>query len=507
MSSATALVGDLPSASLVKATAVASTSTKNESSSSSSSPSSSPYNSLVTILGKRTGMTSIQAERAVGFSAITGTSLVVMKVALYAYRSLLGEDSSDDDTGECSSLVSKGIAPKQTRTASYSILGIFRRTLRRILLDESEYIARAPSANGNADDTGDANDGSDGPLVTHQGSCHCESIQFTVLAPRVLHAQDGPGKIQFRHVQVKASNFRVYAGFENLKSYYIVHSGSGNKGAHAFCERCGVHVLYAPSKSTPYVSINVRCLRDDESRKVKLTSKKDGISDGIPVAGQFDNSNSDQLSTISEVTQPFHFQMNYANQYQNSANLEYLNRTQLPARPAHLARNKSDISSMASSVMSGEGGIEVPIKQFYTTTTNTPQIQKNRRSTFSTATASLTEADSSGSTYRSQMPDLLPPMSPVSPPRTGGATFGGIDDFIFTGDSVSLMDDHMSISSGAHTQSGTISLRGKRRSLQIDTGNENDMVAGNPPRHTTVSSPETRNKMKYFMSKYKKNVS
>jgi hypothetical protein len=495
-----ALVGTLPSASLVKATAAASTSTgtTNEPSSSSSSSSSSPYNSLVAILGQRTGMSAIQAERAVGFSAITGTSLLAMRVAMYAYRSLLGDDKNDDETSDSSTVISKEVVTKQTRTAGYSILGIFRRTLRRILLDESEYIARAPPTI--ADDTADAKDGSEGPLVTHQGSCHCESIQFTVLAPNVLHAQDGPGKIQFRHAQVKASNFRVYAGFENLKTYYVAYRDSGNKGAHAFCERCGVHVLYAPSKSTPYVSINVRCLRDDKNRKIKLTSKKDGISGGIPVAGQFDNANSDHLSTISEVTQPFHFQMNFA--HQNPANFGYPSKNHLLPRPSRIARKDSDVSSMASPVTSDDGGLEVPIKQFYTTNS---QAQKNRRSTFSTATASLTEADSSGSIYRGQIsgPDLLPPMSP---PRSGGATFGGFDDFSFTGESVSLIDDNMSLSSAQQSRSGTISIRGNKHALRVNTGRENDMVAGNPPLHPTVTSPETRNKMKYFMSKYKKNA-
>jgi len=430
-------------------------------------------------------MSMLQAERAVGFSAITGTSLFAIRIALYAYRSLRGEGKSDEDTSDCTSNVSKEILPKETRTASYSIVGIFRRTLRRILLDESEYIARAPSVI--ADDTADENDSPHGPLVTHHGSCHCESIQFTIVAPRVLHAQDGPGKIQFRRVQVKASNFRVYSGFENLRTYYVANRDSGEKGAHAFCERCGVHVLYAPSKSSPYVSINVRCLREDDTRKIKLTSKKDDISNSIPIARQFDNLNSDQLSTISEVTQPFHFQTNYANQ--NPANFEYQSSSHISR--ASLLRRTSDVSSMASPVESDDGGIEIPINQFYAKTN--AQKYHSRRSTFSNTTASLTEADSSGSLYRGQLsePELV---TPLSPPRSGGASFGGIDAFSFNGDSISLMDDNLSLTSNAK-QSGTISLRGL----------ENEMVAGNTPlRKATVTSPETRNKMKYFMSKYKR---
>ena len=494
------LVGDLPSVSLVRASAAATTSSKSDQTPSSTSSSPSPYNSLVSILGKRTGMSTTQAERALGLSAITGTSLLAMKVAMYAYRSLRSEEKTDEEASDSSTVVSKEITPKETRTASYSILGLFRRTLRRILLDESEYIARAPTV---VDDNGDAKDSpkdrAEGSLVTHQGSCHCECIQFTVLAPRELKVQDGPGKIQFRHVKVKSKNFRVFAGFENLKTYYVEYQNSGEKGAHAFCERCGVHVLYAPSKSSPYVNINVMCLRDDATRKIKLTSKKHSISDGVPVAGQFDNAHSDHLSTISEVTQPFPFQMNYVNQSSN--NFEYPDRNYRISKPStNLLRGHSDVSSMASSsVASDERGIEIPIKQFYTTVDNT-YPQKARRSTLSTTTASL--SGSSGSLFRGQMngSDII---APLSPPRSGGAAFGGIDDFSLTGDSLHLMDDQMSMASTTKRQSATISIRGNQHNLHVNTGRENNMVAGNN-RHPTVTSPETRNKMKYFMSKYKK---
>jgi len=448
-------------------------------------------------------MTTLQTERAIGLSAITGTSLVAMKVVMYAYRSIRGDTKSSDEFSDSSTELSREIVvPKQTRTASYSVLGIFRRTLRRILLDESEYIARAPSSA--LDDAIDGNDDAEGPLVIHQGSCHCESIQFTVLAPRVLTAQDGPGKIQFRHTQVKASNFRVYAGFDSLKTYYVAYRDSGNKGAHAFCERCGVHVLYAPSKSTPYVSINVRCLRSDESVKIKLTSKKDGISDGIPIAGQFENaSNSDQLSTISEVTQPFHFQMNYVNpktpEFQQFPNRrgpsqQYPGSRSVARQASGVSRRASDISSMESSVSSDEGNIEVPIKQFYATTTRTTNAKENHLSRTTSSTigtesiTTTTEADSSGSLYRGHINEL----EMMSPARSGSANFAESDDFSFTG--VSLMDDQMSVSSpAAKNNSSTIKLR-------VVTGGEGNK----PPRHATVTSPETRNKMKYFMSKYKK---
>uniref|UniRef100_A0A7S0XLD0 CENP-V/GFA domain-containing protein n=1 Tax=Pseudo-nitzschia delicatissima TaxID=44447 RepID=A0A7S0XLD0_9STRA len=492
------LVSVLPSASLVNATASASNNTEPPPASTSSS--SSPYKLIVSMVGKGTGMSSIQAKRAVDFSAVTGSILLAWRITMYAYNTLRGDDKSDDEFSDDSTVVTKEpMAPRQRRTASYSILGIFRRTLRRIVLDETEYIARAPSANSLV--TKDTND--EEKLVTHQGSCHCESIQFTVMAPSVMHARDGPGKIQFRHVSVKAANFQVYAGFDNLKTYYVAYRDSDDKGAHAFCERCGVHVLFAPSKASPNVCINVRCFRDDKNRKIKLTSKKDNISAGIPVAGQFDNVNSDQLSTISEVTQPFHFQMNSYNQ-NPPPNLDWTNRNNPIPRPAkYLSRKNSEVSSIASPVNSIGEQLEIPIKQFYAPSTAKTHV-KNRRSTFSAGTASLTDAESSGSLYRGTLNSQRGLLGPMSPPRSGAASYGGMDDFSFTGDSVSLIDDNISYSSNSVTrrQSNMISLG--RKSLLVNNGRENDMVAGNPPRHPTVTSPETRNQMKKFMSKYKK---
>jgi len=86
-------------------------------------------------------------------------------------------------------------------------------------------------------------------------------------------------------------------------------------------------------------------------------------------------------------------------------------------------------------------------------------------------------------------------MVPTNSIREGGASLGGIDDLSFTGESVSLMDE-------ASVTSTPISMR-RKSSLRVSTGRLGER-GGNPPLHTTVTSPETRNKMKYFMSKYNK---
>jgi hypothetical protein len=168
------------------------------------------------------------------------------------------------------------------------------------------------------------------------------------------------------------------------------------------------------------------------------------------------------------------------------------------------------MSSIESSTTgpSEEGAIEVPIKQFYATrksrrssvysNSNTNQQRPTTPTTSTATTASLTtteaDFDSSSSLYKGQISELEM-MVPTSPPQEGGASLGGIDDFSFTGETVSLMDD-ASIMSG---QKSPIANR-RKSSLRVSTGG----LGGNPPRHPTVTSPETRNKMKYFMAKYKK---
>lgn len=443
--------------------------------------SSSSYELIVKAVGKGTGMTAMQAERFVGFSALSGTAYVAMRMYMYAYNTLSGDDKSEGDASDNSTPIDP-ITPRQTRRVAHTILGVFRRTLRKILLDDSEYIvARTPSKI--KAEKAKANEELPDQLVTHQGSCHCESIRFTIVAPRVIHAQDGHGKIHFRHVEIKASDFQVYAGFENMNTYYVAHRNgpSGDKGAHAFCERCGVHVLYAPSKTSPNVSINVRCLRDDESRQIKIISKKDGISDGIPASKSFEPQIiPDHLSIVSEVTQPFHFQMN---------NMTRQPSYEMPMQSQFVRPTKSDVSSIASPTSDEDLSLGIPIKQFYAPTTSGKS--SSRRSTFSAGTASLTD-QSSGSFRGSGRRSMLPPMSPA---RSTSRGFGGIDEYSYTGESVShLGDDSLSLNSGRRS---IISLREKDAAMRAEALN----AAGNPPLHPTVD----RNKMKHFMSKYKKN--
>jgi hypothetical protein len=252
-------------------------------------------------------------DRALGAAASLGLSLAILRLVVFCAKAAKRLESSSDDPNQF-----QLASPESAGNVWYSFM---RNLIRRLLQEDSHTDSKGS--------TGIEGDG--GAIITHQGSCHCESVHFEVrergvsrsssivgcsilpflyapfsffffdsqvLAPRCLCAKDGPGKIQYRHTQVKAANFRVTKGKDCLKTYYVLPKDSthNSKGAHAFCGRCGVHILYAPSKNSSRLEINVHCL-EDGIRKLRVTSSTDAISNTIPVEGQWD----DQLTTISEV--------------------------------------------------------------------------------------------------------------------------------------------------------------------------------------------------------------
>jgi len=213
-------------------------------------------------------------DRALGAAASLGLSLAILRLVVHAYKAMKGLENSEGHAGENGSPGS---------VLSSAIFGYMRRLLRNMLIDDGH------------DSTVDHYN--DGAMITHQGSCHCESVCFEAIAPRCLATQDGPGKIQFRRTEIKASKFKVVKGKECLNTYYVYCKRTSRTGAHAFCGRCGVHILYAPCKNSPTLYLNVNCMAEG-IRKLRSTNTLATISDGTAVEGQWD----DQLSTISEVS-------------------------------------------------------------------------------------------------------------------------------------------------------------------------------------------------------------
>ena len=219
-----------------------------------------------------------QVDRALGAVASFGLSLAILRFVVSAYKAVKRFDGGENNQNKVTSGTGEAM--------SSSFYNYIRRVLRRFLLD----------GENDSSDEQDYRTG-DGAIITHQGSCHCESVQFELLAPRCLAAVDGPGKIQYRHTQILTTNFRIMRGKECMKTYYVASRRQSARGAHAFCQRCGVHILYAPCKNSPTVNINVNCISEG-IRKVRMIGNLETISDGLPLDEQWD----DSLSVISGVT-------------------------------------------------------------------------------------------------------------------------------------------------------------------------------------------------------------
>lgn len=172
----------------------------------------------------------------------------------------------------------------------FAIASFFRRSMRRLLLSAEEL--RHYDSLAFSDEVMII----DGSIITHQGSCHCQSVRFEMKAPRTLIVKEGPGKIQYRHTEVKNSSFRITRGQNTLKTYYVFTDDGQDRGGHVFCERCGCHVLFAPSRNSPLLLVNVNCM-DAGIRKIRVVDQNSSLSPGAPF-GQWD----DQMTTISEVT-------------------------------------------------------------------------------------------------------------------------------------------------------------------------------------------------------------
>jgi hypothetical protein len=114
--------------------------------------------------------------------------------------------------------------------------------------------------------------------LTHNGSCHCERIQFRIRAPRILNAFDMQSKVRFPRLVIKCEDFENMSDENNL-SLYAVTNGS-HIGIHAFCSFCGVHILFSPAEDPKEIQINVDCLERSniESINVSYFGKNETIA-------------------------------------------------------------------------------------------------------------------------------------------------------------------------------------------------------------------------------------
>ncbi|MEM8799970.1 MAG: GFA family protein [Pseudomonadota bacterium] len=98
-----------------------------------------------------------------------------------------------------------------------------------------------------------------------RGGCHCGAVRFEVEITGEAELIDCNcsmcAKTGFLHLIVPKSAFRQLQGADQLTSYRF-NTGAAN---HLFCSVCGVKAFYYPRSHPDGVSVNWRCI-DDQDR-------------------------------------------------------------------------------------------------------------------------------------------------------------------------------------------------------------------------------------------------
>lgn len=223
-------------------------------------------------------------DQVLGVTASLGLSLSVVRWLLTPRGSLVATEGEEDGENK------RQVAAARSGIL-FAVMGFFRYSLRRALLDSNELQQYESGAI--------TNEVSDGTHITHQGSCHCKSVTFEIKASRTLLARAGEGKIGYRHTEIKSSGLRFVRGQGHLKTYYVVVDDVEDRGAHVFCGRCGCQILFAPSRKSNRLFINVNLL-DEGIQKIRVVKEKCAITASVPLEGQWDDA---QLTTIGNVAQ------------------------------------------------------------------------------------------------------------------------------------------------------------------------------------------------------------
>ncbi|KAL1921848.1 uncharacterized protein VTP21DRAFT_10490 [Calcarisporiella thermophila] len=106
-------------------------------------------------------------------------------------------------------------------------------------------------------------------LVSHTGSCHCQTIVFEVRTPEgELEVEECNCSIckkkAYLHLIVPKTRFQVIQGKEFLSKYTF----NTHLAEHLFCGRCGVAPFYVPRSNPDGIDVNVRCIDTDLRYKV-----------------------------------------------------------------------------------------------------------------------------------------------------------------------------------------------------------------------------------------------
>ena len=109
-------------------------------------------------------------------------------------------------------------------------------------------------------------------MTLHKGGCHCGAVTFEVEAPEELDVQlcncSICSMLSYLHLIVPRNQFRLLSGQNDLQTYTF----NTRVAQHFFCKHCGIKSFYVPRSNPDGISVNVRCLRPDNIRSVRVRS-------------------------------------------------------------------------------------------------------------------------------------------------------------------------------------------------------------------------------------------
>ncbi len=98
-------------------------------------------------------------------------------------------------------------------------------------------------------------------LKAYTGGCHCNSVRFTLLAPRHLVVWNCNCSICFMkrnwHFIIPASQFSLV---ESSKDYLTEYRFNTKTAKHLFCKICGVQAYYVPRSNPDGIAVTLACI-------------------------------------------------------------------------------------------------------------------------------------------------------------------------------------------------------------------------------------------------------
>ena len=106
--------------------------------------------------------------------------------------------------------------------------------------------------------------------MIYTGGCHCGAVSYEVEASDDLNVIECNcsicSKSGYLHLIVHKTKFKLLSGEESLETYTF----DTHEAKHLFCKICGIKSFYIPRSHPHGISVNVRCLDENQIKSVTI---------------------------------------------------------------------------------------------------------------------------------------------------------------------------------------------------------------------------------------------